>query len=134
MDIEKFRRFAELKALKSNKDDEIKVVSKEIAELELELLEEFAMEGVPRVTVTSSGTDFTVHTKRDIRAHALQGPEGVARACVAAGLGHLVQPRVNMQTLSAYLRDLDKADEDLPPEFEGLVGKLEQFSVGVRRA
>lgn len=132
MDMVKFRRFAELKRLKASKEGELKKIQEELDALEPELLDTFAEEGMGKISVTNGVRETTLFSKRDVRAHALQGPEGVVKACEAAGLTEFVQPRVNMQTLSAYIRDLEKAGEDLPPAFEGLIAKHEKFSVGAR--
>lgn len=132
MDMDKLRRLAELKRLKSSKDGELKTIKEEIEKLEPQVLDMFAEEGVDGIKVTNGVRPTTLFPKRDVRAHALQGPEGVVEACKAAGLEEFIHPTVNMNTLSAYLRDLEKAGEDLPPEFEGKIVAFEKFSVGAR--
>lgn len=134
MDMTKIRRFAELDRLKKEKSGELDKIKEELAELEQAILEDFAEEGVARISVTNGVRDVTVHTTRKIRAQAAQGqdPDAVAAACQAAGLGHLVKERANMQTLSSFVRELDEAGEDLPPELEGVVVKIEEFKVGAR--
>ncbi len=132
MDIDKARRFAELKRLIAAKDADIKVLKEELEPLEAELLDEFAEEGVASVGVKDGDRKVTVFSKRMLVATNLVDPEATAQACKAAGLGHMVGERVNANTLSAYVRDLEKADEPLPDSFEGVIGTFEKFSVGVR--
>lgn len=134
MDMDKIRRFAELDRLKKEKSGELDKIKEELAELEPQILDQFAEEGVGRISVTNGVRDVTIHTTRKIRAQAAQGqdPDAVAAACKAAGIGHLVAERANMNTLSAYVRELDEAGEDLPPELEGVVVKIEEFKVGAR--
>lgn len=132
MDMAKARRIAEIKRLISAKDSDIKALKEELAPLEASLLDEFAEDGLQSVKISDGKRNVTVFLKRDLRATNLQGPEATAQACKAAGLEHMVGERVNANTLSAYVRDLEKAGEPLPDAFDGVVGTLEQFSVGVR--
>lgn len=132
MDIDKARRIAEIKRLIGAKDADIKALKKELAPLEAALLDDFAEDGLQSVKIAEGNRKVTVFLKRDLRATNLVSPEATAAACRAAGLEHMVGERVNANTLSAYVRDLEKAEEPLPDAFEGVVGTLEQFSVGVR--
>ena len=132
MDMDKARRIAEIKRLIAAKDEDVKALKKELRPLEKALLEEFAEKGLQSVKIAEGNRKVTVFLKRDLRATNLVSPEATAAACRAAGLEHMVGERVNANTLSAYIRDLERADEPIPDAFESVVGTLEQFSVGVR--
>lgn len=132
MNVDKARRIAEIKRLIAAKDSDIKALKEELAPLEAALLDDFAEDGLQSVKITDGNRKVTVFLKRDLRATNLVSPEATAEACRAAGLGHMVGARVNANTLSAYIRDLERAEAPLPDAFDGIVGTLEQFSVGVR--
>ncbi len=60
----------------------------------------------------------------------------ISRACEAlreAGLGEMVQPRFNTNTLSAYLRELHENGQPLPKQLVGAIEANRVFKVGVRR-
>lgn len=74
------------------------------------------------------GEKRTIYTHHQLWGGAIQDESGIpdwdrtCRALKAAGLGAMVQPRFNAQTLSAWLREQPRNDEGnpiLPPELEG---------------
>jgi hypothetical protein len=45
----------------------------------------------------------------------------VIKALKKAGLGDMVSEGFNAQTIASYLREMDKAERDLPKEFKGVL-------------
>lgn len=131
MEIEQFRRFAELKRLIADHEREVKALKAEASELEAELVGQLGDEGVASLKVNNGKRKVNLSLNRQLWATNLESPEATAAACKAAGLGELVSERANTQTLSAYLRDLERAGESMPREFEGVVGTFEKFSISV---
>jgi len=132
MDTDNIRRFAELKDRHKELKDETEELGKELANMERELLEEFADAGTQSIKVDGR----TVYMKRQLWARRPAGvaPADQAQAALAAGLDYLVEPKVSTQGLSAYVRDMERADEALPPELDGFVRVDEVFTLGVRKA
>ena len=75
----------------------------------------------------------TVYLRRDLYASPIPGADGsheqAIKALQAAGLGHLVQTKVNTQDLAAHVRDLETRDLELPPELEPHVRVSEVYKV-----
>lgn len=135
MEIEAFRRFAEIDAQIKAHERDIKALKDEKNSLQETLLEEMSEDGVPSLKVDVGGTAVTVYQKRMVVARNLQGPDATAQAVASIpAIAHMAALRVNSQTLSAYVRELVKADEPLPPEFDGIIEPYEKFSVEVRKA
>jgi hypothetical protein len=134
IDTDPFRRFAELDRLKKSLEADLKKVKADIAGLQETLLEQATEAGMRSINVTVGDEAFTVYLKRDVRARNLQGPDETAAAVAKIPhLAHLAQPRVNANTLAAVLKEMLDGD-GLPPEFEGVIEPLEQFSMQVRKA
>lgn len=132
MDMDLVRRYAELKDLAAQKKSDLDVTKKELEELQAQLLEQFAEDGVASMGVKIGSSRKTIYTARMLVATNLKGPEATAEACRRAGLEEMVKETVNANTLSAYVRQMEEAGEPLPDAFEGVVGTFEKFTVGVR--
>ena len=59
--------------------------------------------------------------------------EQAAAALKKAKLGEYAAPRVNTQSLSAYMRELDEAGEDMPAALKGIIKLSEVFKVRTRK-
>lgn len=132
MDLDDVHRYVELRRRQSELESEASGVKEEADQIEQRLLEDFAEQGVDRMSVNG----HTVYLHRQLWARV---PEGVTRAEVVealeeAGLGHFVRRQYNTQTVSAWLRDLEREEEELPPELYGMIEGSERYSLRVRRA
>ena len=133
MDVSIVRRFAELQALRTEKEAEVDKIKAEMKDLEAEILEAYAEEGLQSMNVTNGVRSVTVYMNRTLRARNLQGPEATAAACEnIPELADLVKKTVNANSLSSALHDLECAGEPLPEGLAGVVEPWEQFTVGVR--
>lgn len=77
--------------------------------------------------------DKTVYLKRELWASVPAGMD-LRAAFTAAGIGHLVKDGVNVNQLSAHVRQLDANGEKLPPALAALVTVTEKFDVIVMNA
>lgn len=127
MDMVKVKLYRDLKAEAKRLGAEADGVKEEAAKLERELLEVFADEGVQNVKVDGS----TVYLHRALWAQKEAGvtTEDVVEGLKEAGLHDFVAEGFNTNTLSGYLRDLDRADEAMPPALVGKVKAAEVFSI-----
>lgn len=132
MDAAKMHRMIELR----RRRDELKLlldeVTREEAALSETLVDQFADAGVQNVK-TPQGT---LYLHRSVSA-SLAVPEGMTPEQVfmtlqAHGLGWLVKETVNPQTLSAWVRERDKAGEPLPEGLAEIVRPFEKYTVRVR--
>ena len=108
-------------------EDEIKVIKAKIAKVEEKLLAEMADAGVQRVTADGA----TVYIQRQLWASKAAGvsDEDAAAALIEAGLEDMVKLKFNSSTVSAYVRELDKNEQALPPELAAVLSIAEKFSV-----
>jgi hypothetical protein len=114
-----------LRQLKEQHEDALKGINAEIDTIQARVLEQWANEGVDSMRVDGK----TVSLRRQIYARVLDR-EHIAEAMRAAGIEHLLTPNTN--SLSAWLREKEEAQEPLPPCLEGIVGTYERFSLSVR--
>ena len=111
MDMEILAKFVELTAERKSLEAKAKDIKANIDALERQLKEQFIQAGVQSINVDSS----TVYLHRQIWARPANGDFRTAcRSLRALGLKDFVEPRFNVQALSAYYRDLEQAGEAFP--------------------
>lgn len=140
--INAVKRYAKLFADKKEAERTLKIATEGMAELESTLIDYFQKHGIDRQSIEG----VTVHLRRELWAgHEGDGPA----ACVALVGEHLAeyaQPRINTQSLSAYVRELEKQAEPDPnrtpgdaffehhPGLKGFIKVSELFKIGVRQS
>ena len=137
--VEQINEYIRLNALKKEQDAQLKETKSAIAGLQEELLDHFVDNGFQKMTM-KNGTVY-IHVQKWAgvdRGDDGKDPDAVAwpRAIAAlqsAGLDDFVQERFNTQSLSAFVRELDKNDEELPDEFKGAIKVTEKVSLRVRK-
>lgn len=132
MDTAKVARYAELRQQAKALEAEAEALKAEADLLETELLEEFAEAGVPRMTI--NGRTVYVHRQLWAKREADVDMAQACKALIDAGVGQFVTESYNSQTLSAWMRDLEKADTPLPPELDGILTSTEKFSLRTTKA
>lgn len=109
-------------------------LKKEREELEARLLEQFGQQGVSKVSLN----DKTVYMHRQTWAGVVDGrKEDLHAALRDVGAGDLVKESVNMNSLSALVREYPKDEAGapvLPAPLVGLVRVTERYSLRIRRA
>lgn len=137
MNTARLHAYAELDQERLDLQRQATVLDERLKVLEGEILEEIAAgDGAPLVKVdTSAYGRVTVYLERRIWAKCTG--EDWPRACAAlqdAGLGEYVQQRYNTQSLSAYLRELDKSGDPLPEPLVGAIEADARLSIRTRRS
>lgn len=132
MEMEVVREYTKLNRRKRELEAELDAVKEQKAKVEERLLEEFSLDNVDRITLDG----HTVYLHRQVWAALEEGAtkEDVIEGFRAAGLEHFVSETYSHQTVSAWLRELEREGEELPEELDGLLGTSEKFSVRVRRS
>ena len=121
MDTKIYERFAVLDARRKDYENRIKVIKDEMAELEKQLIEASMEEGIDKITVVVGQTEDglpvkrTVYRSRIIRAGHQGDMDALNQALKDAGLDTYVQEKVNMNSLSAFVREFDP-DKNKSPE------------------
>ena len=111
---------------------ELSAVKKRLADLEPDVLKWFEAQGLSSAKLSDGRT---IYLRRELWAGRADGVdnEEACSALIASGLTDLVEPHYNVNTLSAYLRELDKNGDPLPPPMQGKIIVREVFKVGSRR-
>lgn len=115
---------------KTELEAELSDVKKKMGELEPVLLTAIEEEKFPE----SSRVDgMTVFLRRQVWASAKDGDyEAACEALRAAGLEEYVNTRFNVQSVSAYVRDLEREEIPLDPRLVAALNITEKFSVQAR--
>lgn len=150
---ERRRKYAELTLAKRGHEADAKKLSKELAKLADQILDDFAELGTDSMRTEVDGTKHTVYLKPELWAGALKTgvndkgddestDEDWARAidaARAAGLDDMIGERFNAQTFSSWLREfraehgIDWRDQ-LPDGFADAIRIDESVKVKVRKA
>ena len=124
------KRFVQLEKRRRELESQLKEAKAESGHLEAMLLEKFAESGIASIKVDG----LTVYLHRQLWAGPIDGNYIAAcEALQAVGLGDMVEPRFNTNTLSAWVRERDKEGEALPPTLSEAIKVTEQFSIRTRK-
>lgn len=127
-----------LKELKKKLDGEIKEINNSIRTAEETLLEQFASSPLTKISMMG----FTLSPRCTLWAGVFKEhpdePSEIAydRACRVLkdlGLEEFVGQRFMPQTLSSYVRELDRDGLPIPEQFEGAIKVTEKWTIGVRK-
>ncbi len=132
MDTNLLQSFVEAWKTKQDVEARLDKLKARLAELEERLLDQFTEAGVQRITV---GAD-TVYLQRMLWTNPKDGNrEGAILALQTAGLGDLVQTKVdyNTNTFNAWVREQDKAGQPLPDPIQGAFSVAEVYHLRVWR-
>lgn len=127
------KRYIALRDRQKELDGQASSVKEEADALEQLLLDHFAEQSIDSMRVDGR----TVYLRRQVWAKV---PDGVDKAQIVsafreAGLDHMVTPpSFNSNTVSSWMRDLEREGEALPPPLNGLLESSEVYNVRVRRS
>jgi len=132
MDMERIREYIRLRRLQKEREAEAETIKDQADQIEQQLLEEFAVAGVQNMSV--DGT--TVYLQRQVWAQVDQAytKEEVIDRLRQSSLDHFVRESYNTNTLSSWLRDLEREDEPLPPALDGVIRPFEKYQLRTRRS
>ena len=135
MKLKMYELAEQLKKLRDDKKDaeqRVKDISAEIDKTEYALVQ--LMAETETQNFTRAGTMFSLTTKT--RASAVAGrKDELYSALKENGFGELVYETVNVNSLSAFVKEQIAENQDTVPDWlNGLVNVYEQTSVSVRKA
>jgi hypothetical protein len=131
MDKQLLAKFRDLNNRKRTLDGELEAVKKELGALKTEIMSMFEMDGVNSVRLDDGQTNVYIH--RQLWASPVDGDYG--RACKMLkenSLGDFVQERFNINSFSAFVREMDREGKPLPDAFKGVINVAEQFDIRIR--
>ncbi len=130
MNIEELKRFVALEDRRAQLEAEVDAIKAESAELEQRLLPDFEQAGMDRVSITGR----TVYIERKLWAKARDGNKAAVCDALRRGqLGEYVEETYNTNSLSAYMRELDREGRPLPPVLDAVLEISEVFKLRTRR-
>lgn len=131
MNTEELKRFVSLEERRRQLEAEIDTIKAEAAELEGVLLPQFEQGGFEKVSIDGR----TVYVERKLWAKAKDGDKtAVCQALKRARLGDYVEETFNTNSLSAYVRELDREGRPLPPSLREVLEVSEIFKLRTRRS
>lgn len=132
MDTQRVAEYVRLRTLQKEAEATAEDYKSQADALQDILLEQFAEEGVQKVSVNG----VTTYLRRDLWAKVEEGAsrEQVVEGLKACGMGQFVSETYNTQTVSAWLRDLEREGEPLPEELTGVLTSSEVFTLRNRKA
>jgi hypothetical protein len=128
---EQLKRFVALEERRKQLEDEVDGIKAEAAELESALMPQFEQAGIERVSIDGR----TVYIERKLWAKAKDGDKpAVCKALKRCRLGDYVEETFNTNSLSAYVRELDREGKPLSPALASVLDVSEVFKLRTRRS
>lgn len=131
MNAEQLRTFVTLEQQRLDLEIQIDAIKRETAELEAALLPQFEQDAIDRISIDGR----TVYVERKLWAKAKDGDKpSVCKALKRCRLGDYVEETFNTNSLSAYVRELDREGRPLPPSLATVLDVSEVFKLRTRRS
>jgi hypothetical protein len=133
-DIREVHKYAELINAKIEADENLKAINARISELTPAVLDYFQRQGIDQIAASGR----TLYLRREL--HTNRNPEvSTEDACgklESVGLGEYVGAKINIQGLSAHIRELELDGQDInliEEQFGGAFSVREIFKIGSRK-
>jgi hypothetical protein len=131
LNTDELKRFVALDERRHQLEAEVDTIKAEATELEGRLLPQFEQSGTERIAIDGR----TVYVERKLWAKAKGGNKAaVCKALKRAHLGDYVEQTFNSNSLSAYVRELDREERPLPPSLREVLEVSEVFKLRTRRS
>jgi hypothetical protein len=131
MNAEQLRTYVNLEQQRLDLEAQIDAIKKETAELEAALLPQFEQDAIDRISIDGR----TVYVERKLWAKAKDGDKpAVCKALKRSRLGDYVEETYNTNSLSAYIRELDREGKQLSPSLATVLDISEVFKLRTRRS
>lgn len=133
MNDAKIQRLIILENERRRLKEQLDEVETERKALQEELSEEFIEEG--RNSINQGG--YCLYLKQELWASTnVEGvdPDRIRQAFSSAGMDWLVESKVNTHKLSAFVRELRAAGEELPEQAKEVVKVSEGFKLAIRKS
>ena len=131
MNTDELKRFVALEERRKQLEAEVETIKAESSELETRLLPQFEQSGTERIAIDGR----TVYVERKLWAKAKDGDKpSVCKALKRCRLGDYVEETFNTNSLSAYVRELDREGKQLSPALAAVLEISEIFKLRTRRS
>jgi hypothetical protein len=131
MNTDELKRFVALEKRRRQLEIEIDNIKSEAAELELRLLPQFELSGMERISIDGR----TVYVERKLWAKAKNDDKpAVCKALKHCRLGDYVEETFNVNSLSAYIRELDREGQAVPDVLASVLDVNEIFKLRTRKS
>jgi hypothetical protein len=133
--VEEAREFADMTRRKRDLQSQVDTLTELLTAKEEALLTRFGDEGLESVKIKLGKEAFTLFPLRQLWASAVPGQEKKLFSLLRRNhYGDLIKEKVNTQSLSALIREIDKDGKNLPPAWQKVVKVTEKFRVATRKA
>lgn len=112
-------------------EDKLKVAKARRTDIGEELMEKWSQDGIDQVKIAGAGT---VYLNRRVYAKKLKDDAEVYAALRASGHGALIKDNVPAQTLASTVREEIETNDELPPEWAGIIEAGYIPSIKVRKS
>jgi hypothetical protein len=128
------RKFAQLDAERRDLETRIKEVNEQKTAIEAQLILAFENHEIAGpITLRDVGLSVYVHTSRFASADP-DHPEELRAALLHNGLGHFVKATISSQTLSAWVREVHDAGDEIPVEIAPYIKESTVHRIRTRKA
>ena len=129
MNLDRLKRFVELK----NKVKEFEAVTDtlkdELKILEAAIIEDFATTGIDKITINGQ----TIFIQKQIWAKVEDKQKAIDMLKASEYYNHYIYETYDVQQISAVIREYIKNGDEIPPEFKDVIGYSETFNVKVTK-
>jgi hypothetical protein len=123
------KEYVELSKARADLETELEALRKRSEEIEPVLLEQMSADGMQRVNAHGR----TVYVHRQLWAKARGDKSAVVEALRGCGLPQYVTPEsFNTNSLSAYVREIEQGEGELPTALKDVLELTEKYSLRVR--
>ena len=112
-------------------EDKLSIAKARRTDIGEEIMEKWAQDGIDQVKIAGAGT---VYLNRRVVAKKLKDDAAVYAALRASGHGALIKDNVPAQTLASTVREEIEANDELPPEWAGIIEAGYIPSIRVRKS
>ena len=131
MNAEQLRSYVTLEQQRLDLEAQVEAIKTETAELETLLLPQFEQEAIERISIDGR----TVYVERKLWAKAKDGDKpAVCKALKRCRLGDYVEETYNTNSLSAYIRELDREGKPLSQALATVLEISEVFKLRTRKS
>jgi len=125
------KKFVRLLKIEDKLKQQLKKVKSDIEETEPGVLDHFQKMGISKTTVEG----ITVYIRRQI--WAAKNPDvsiaELVKVFKSNDMGEYCEPRLNAQSISAWVREFDERSEELPADIAAVLKVSEVFKLGHRK-
>ena len=128
-DLERMKRLVTINAELKELSEQEKKLKEEREKIEPLILDYFAEEGIEKITVTG----MTLFPVKEIWASLTKGNKEGLKILREHGLEDYIYETVNSQSISAFVREFERNEEEIPDWVHKALNVSEKFRVRVRK-